>query len=487
MVRRAAPRSAWHPRLRERAGDWPARLADAIAADVASGRLAPGARLPTQRVLARKLGITPGTVNRAYAAAARAGLVRGEVGRGTYVLSRGEEGFYERGVHAGAGTIDLALNYPPGIEAERALPEVLRALAKAPPRGPLAAAPYGGNPRARSGGAAWLRSLGLDEASANVLVTTSVQHGVGAALAVLAAPGDTVLTEELTSPGLLELAASRRLRLVPVACDAEGLLPDALAEARERTGARVLYTMPTLHTPTAATMGVERRRAVAQAIARTGLVAIEDDAWGFLAAGTLQPLRALAPQHVLYLTSMSKSLAPGLRVGYAACPPRLARTLAEALGATTWAMPLGVEIVTRWVEDGTAARIVERRRRAARVRRRLATARLGAWLTPPTLPSYHVWVRLPDPWRAADFVAAAAAGGVALAASASFAPPRSASPTGVRVCLGTEPEPARLARGLDLLADLLARGSRAEAQVEIRPGARARRPRPPARPPIAGR
>jgi DNA-binding transcriptional MocR family regulator len=461
----------WVPELASTGGSWAARLANAIAADVASGRLSAGTRLPTQRALAQQLGVTTGTVNRGYAIAERAGLVAAEVGRGTFVTASTAVGIHDAGLAREAtGAIDLALNYPAGREAEQALAMLLpRLIERDSGRGELGLAPYAGRPEDRAAGARWLGRFGLSVTGEDVLLCTSVQHGLAATLAAITAPGDVVLTESLTSPGMKTLAALHHLRLVGVECDEDGLAPTALANACRVTSARVLYTMPTLHTPTTTTMPLERRQAIANVIQQHGLVAIEDDAWGFLAAGSVVPLHALAVDHVVYLTSFSKSLAPGLRVGYVVAPSSVRGAITACIGATTWTAPLLARVVSRWIDDGTAASIVKQRIRTASERRLLAEAKLGPAVVPSALPSYHVWLPLPEPWRVEDFVSHASALGVSLAPTDSFVPGRAPTPHAIRVCTGTESDVHRIEEGLQVIARLLESGPKGYSVSGIGP------------------
>jgi DNA-binding transcriptional MocR family regulator len=436
------------------------RLADAIAADVEVGTLMPGHQLPTQRALARQLGVTPGTVNRGYAIAERAGLVRAEVGRGTFVFVPRDTGIHEAGVaREASAAIELGLNYPAGTEAETALGEALAQLGHGQPgRQLMGLSPYAGRAEHRIAGARWLERVGLSVTGADVVLCTGVQHGLAAALAALTAPGDVVLTETLTSPGVKAVAATQHLRLVGVAGDHEGLLPDELASACRATGSRVLYTMPTLHSPTTTTMPDSRRRSIAEVMNAQGLIALEDDAWGFLAEGKVTPLRQFAPDRVVYLTSVAKSLAPGLRVGYAVAPASLQHALTSSIGAMTWAAPLMAEIVTRWIGDGTAASIAAQRRRNATERQRLAESILGAGPVRSALPTFHLWLPIPEPWRVGELVTHAAAMGVALAPPEFFTPDRAPAPHAIRVCTGTEADITRLEHGLRVLAQMLRSG-----------------------------
>ncbi len=445
----------WVPQIESTADSWAQRIADAIAADVESGRLVAGDRLPTQRALARHLGVTPGTVNRAYAVAERTGLITAEVGRGTFVSRSRDTGIHDASLaHGATGAIELGINYPSGRDAEVALEALLPQLA---PRAAalLALTPYAGAAAHRAAGARWLRGAGLTVTDADVILCSGVQHGLAAALSALTAPGDVVLTESLTGPGIKGVAAMRHLRLVGVDGDEHGLSPDALASACRATEARVLYTMPTLHTPTTTTMPDDRRRAIADVLRAHGVIAIEDDAWGFLAGGQVTPLHVLAPDRVVYLTSVSKCLAPGLRVGYVVPPAPLQRAITSAIGAMTWTAPLMVEIVSRWIDDGTADAITAQRVRTARVRQQLAERLLAPHAVRASLPAFHLWMPLAEPWRVDELVAQAAILGVTIAATDIFVPGRAPTPHAIRVCTGTEADVARLETGLRVLARML--------------------------------
>lgn len=451
---------SWSPRLPAGVGSWAHRLAEAIAADIAAGRLAPSDQLPTQRALAKRLGITTGTVNRGYAIAERAGLITAETGRGTFVAVPADRRVQSTSLVPEAhSSINMALNYPAPTEAEPLLSSALAALPKEKgARGLLGLSPYEGRISHRASGVRWLRHLGLSVESEQVLLCSSVQHGLAATLAALAVPGDVVLTETLTSPGVKALAAMHRLRLVPVEGDEQGILPDVLRHACQSSNARILYTMPTLHTPTTVTMPDERRQAIADVLRKHSIVAIEDDAWGFLAAGSITPMRSLEPNHVVYLTSFSKSIAPGLRVGYVVAPKHLLGSIASSIGTMTWTAPLMAEIVSRWIEDGTAASIAQQRMEVARKRQRLVVKLLGLSAAASKIPTFHLWLSLSEPWRVDEFVHHAATLGLSLAPTDLFVPGRAPAPHAIRICTGTEADIGRVEDGLRIVARMLKSG-----------------------------
>jgi DNA-binding transcriptional MocR family regulator len=448
----------WAPDLRTRQGPRYLAVADALADDVATGRLRPGARLPTHRDLADRLGVTVGTVSRAYAEAARRGLTSGEVGRGTFVRPAAAE------PTAGAagdarGLIDLTANLPPVTgEEERGggLARALESLARRSDLGRLLGyAPDGGAPEHRAAGAAWMRRAGPAARPEDVLVTSGSQHALTAALATLLRPGDLLLTEALTYAGIKALAGLLHLRVQGVALDQHGLRPDALAEACGGA-AKALYLVPNLQNPTTALMPEGRRREIAAVARAHGLTVVEDDPHGPLLEDPPPPLAAFAPERTCYVTGTSKVLAPGLRIGFLRAPAPLVPRLAAAIRATTWmAAPLMAEIAARWIRDGTAERILKRKRQEAAARQRLAAAALARFSFQSHPAAYHFWLHLPEPWRSETFTDAARRRGVAVAPAQAFVVGRIAVPHAVRLCLGGTAGREPLEKGLRVLAGIL--------------------------------
>ena len=207
----------------------------------------------------------------------------------------------------------------------------------------------------------------------HVLICSGAQGALLTVTAALAAPGETVCVEALTYPGFLPLAAHLRLNLVGVPIDNEGLLPDAFDAACVEHKPKALYCTPTLHNPTTATLSLERRKALLSIARRHHVPIIEDDAYGALPKIPYRPLASLAPELVYHVASLSKCLAPALRIAYLVAPDlRTATRLAGGIRATAaMVSPLAASIATRWIEDGTAGSRSQgnRERRQRRVSR----------------------------------------------------------------------------------------------------------------------
>jgi DNA-binding transcriptional MocR family regulator len=289
-----------------------------------------------------------------------------------------------------------------------------------------------------------------------VIITGGGQHAMMTVFSTLCRPGDVVLTEQLTYAGMKALANHLQIRLHGVAMDQHGLIPSALAAACRSTHARVLYCQPTIQNPTATIMPEARRREIVEVARANGLTIVEDDVYGFLPEKSLPPITALAPDIAVYITSASKTMAPGLRIGYVGAPPRLAERLALPVRATLWmAAPLMAEIAALWMSDGTVERIIEELRQASRERQDMARRILAIPEARMCDGSFLVWLPLPRDWRGRDFVAEAARRGVAISASDSFAVDPLPAPESVRICLGAPANQAILEKGLHILRQLL--------------------------------
>ncbi|ASG21024.1 DNA-binding transcriptional MocR family regulator [Nitrospirillum viridazoti] len=443
----------WLPDISHRPGPRYRAIAAALQDDIGSGALPIGAKLPTHRDLAWRLGVTVGTVTRAYAEAERSGLIGGEVGRGTFVRDpRPTEAPVDN-----TGIIDLSVNALAQHPNEERLRQALLGLASRNDlSGLMHYPPVNGSARHRQAGAAWIaQTTGLTVDPALVLPTAGGQNAMHLALAAITRPGDSLLVEQLSYPAVKPLAGLLDLRLVPVAMDDGGLLPDALEQAARAHGAHALYCMPRLHNPTTVTQRPDRRQAVMAVCRQAGIRVVEDDVYGFLADDAGPPaLVALDPERVLFLTSLSKNLMPGLRTGFLLCPPPLMDRVRTLLRATLLGVnPLGAELSAEFILSGAAMESAIQRRALVADRQAQARRLLPGAASDPACP--HLWLPLPEPWRREDFARALLSRGVRVTPADAFAVARGDTPHAVRVCIGGVERVEVLEHGLRILADLL--------------------------------
>lgn len=455
------------------------QVARRLAEQVARGAIAPGTRLPPSRALAAQLGVSRITVVNAYAELQAEGVLTAQVGRGSFVaetvraqtpadpetLTTGEALRLDVIRHVQRpGTIAFALGTPgpdclPVAEWRAALDAVLT-------RDGQAALAYGsaeGYGPLRRWLADWLGAQGQPATAERLLVVTGAQQGIDLVARRLLRPGDVVLSESPTYLGALDVFESARARVFGVPFDQDGLHLERLELLCRRLHPRLLYLQPTYHNPTGLSLSLARRRQVVALARRHGALVLEDTVYQDLGYGgrrlpSLWTLDDGAGQ-VIQVGSFSKSLIPGLRVGYILAPAGQHPGLVAAKHACDIATaPLMQRTLLAYFETGAYPRHLRRVRQVYRERLTTMLAALRAQMPPGvrwTQPEggLFVWVTLPPGTPATALAYAAAQRGVAVTPGAMCVPERREL-SAWRLNFTAEP-PARIAEGVRLLASVL--------------------------------
>jgi GntR family transcriptional regulator / MocR family aminotransferase len=400
-----------------------AALEAALRAAVRSGRLAAGTALPASRVLARDLGVARNTVAEAYGQLVAEGWLSARHGSGTWVAERSGQAAAARSAAGPAVVRGSRYDLRPGMPDVTAFPRAAwlaaarRALAVAPadqlsyadPRGlevlRVALAEYVG------------RARGVTTTPDRILVCAGFAQGLELLCEVQRAAGRrTLAVEAYGHPAHRQVATRAGMRLIEVPVDERGAVVTTLGAA---PGA-VLLT-PAHQYPLGAALAPERRREVVGWASRTGGVVIEDDYDGEYrydrqAVGALQPL---APEHIVYAGTASKSLAPGLRLGWLALPDRVAADVVAAKRAAgRLSSSLDQLTLAELISSGGYDRQVRRARLAYRRRRdRLISAlarEVPAARVTGIAAGLHALIRLPAGLSEQDVISRAAARGLTL-------------------------------------------------------------------------
>lgn len=317
-----------------------------------------------------------------------------------------------------------------------------------------------GNPQLREAVAHRLLGRGLPTSPDNLLITTGSQQALTLLTTVLLEPGDAVVVEDPTYLAALQSFGYAGARVLPVATDDQGILPDALAEVVATHRPKLLYLVPNFQNPTGRTLPAHRRRAVAEVAAEQGLWIVEDDPYGELRfEGSRQPWIASldeAADRTVLLGSFSKTMAPGMRLGWLRAPTALRRACVIAKQAA--------DLHTSTVDQAAAACYLAEADLDGHIRRVCAAYRdrRDALLDglPRALPEgsswnrpeggMFVWARLPDGYDATTSLRDAVAHDVAYVPGAPFfaGPPDTAS---LRLSFTTH-SPAEIGEGVNRLA-----------------------------------
>ncbi len=413
----------WLPDLTAHTGPLYARLAGAIENAIDGGTLPAGAKLPPQRNLAFDIGVTIGTVSRAYAIMRERGLVSGEVGRGTYVLAQEATPQIRHGVTAAhfGGTrthapVDGMLRFDSTAAPLNFARDAIGAVASEI----LAAKPAELYDYSRSqpqnwreAGATWLAAGGWKPEPRTILQTNGAHSGLMAVIAATTMPGDSIVFEDLTYSSLARSAAMMGRRTVTVETHTDGIDPDELERVCAQRHPKLLFLMPACQNPTLGVMSEEKRRAIAEIALRYNILVIEDSVYAPRDGSNLVLLAELIPERVFHVGSLSKSVSAGLRCGWIACPLHYANRVQIALKMLSGGIAfLMAETAAQLVNSGIAESI--RLENTAEIRRRILDVRdvfRGVEFdSREDVP--FIWLRLPEPWLSGTFKAAAAAEGI---------------------------------------------------------------------------
>jgi 2-aminoadipate transaminase len=457
------------------------QLASSVQQRIRSGALPPRTRLPTVRQLAQQLGVTRLTVHSAYAELQAGGWIEATVGRGTFVAERIEQLITPPEAQLGreltpTGMLTdlLRMTQLPGLLAlARADPDPelfpLRAWQRAVDTALSQGGPHlmnyttaQGDQQLRSVLAELVRERGISAGPDEIMVLNGVNHGLALASDLLAGPGATVLVEQPTYLGMLNVLHARQIRAVGVGLDAEGPLLDALEQQIRRERPAFFYTIPTYQNPSGSCMSPARRAALFELAERYRLPIVEDDIYSMISFDQAPPPALKAADHtgrVIYLSSFAKNLMPGLRIGYAIAAPEIIQRMAMLRQASDICAPLLTQRALAVFLEQDALhnhlrrvlpRYQERRDALLRAMTRFFPAGVG-WTQPRG--GYSCFVRLPDGVNVTDLYLSAIGRGVAFTPGAAFSAEPEAHPH-LRLCYGTE-HPDRLVEAIATLGSLL--------------------------------
>lgn len=442
----------WLPRLAVHGGPRFLQIADALQAAVVEGSLKPGDRLPPQRQLAAQLDVDLTTITRAYDEARRRNLLEGRGARGTYIAAPKVEL---------TSILDLSMNTPPppdGVDFDDMLKQGLsQVLMRADNELLMAYHLAGGSDSDRKAGAKWLEPMFGHLDSRQIVVCPGAQAAIAALILALTEPGDVILAEPMSYPGLRAAATQFGRRIIAVEADKHGMVPEMLEEACRQHKPGLVYLNPTLQNPTAITIPERRRKELASIAKRCNVRIVEDDPYWLLADAPPPPIATFATEQVYYISTLSKCLTPGLRVAFVLIrdPHERERFLVALRSFALMVAPLTTALATQWILDGSADGLMKGVRNEARLRHWMARDILAGRYSGAG-DGLHVWLELPTYWNSSQLARAADSEGISVTPAEAFAT-GSVSVNAIRISLGSIKDRGRLQAGLQRLSHLLAR------------------------------
>lgn len=462
----------WLPDLSSGTGPLYVRLADSIESAISEGTLSPGTKLPPQRNLAYDIGVTIGTIGRAYSLVHERGLVSGEVGRGTYVLPLPQnQNSAQPDPVTAAMTGTRPLDAPPGVVRfdSTAAPDVGQGdivasnLADIARDHALDITSYTRTfpPHWFQAGASWLAKGNWRPAPDSIVPALGAHAAIMAVISAVTVPGDKIVFEHLTYSRISRSAGLIGRRTALVESDEQGVIPADFERLCAQQHPKLAFLMPTAHNPTGICMPEDRRRAIGEIARKHNVWLVEDDLYGAMSNDTTPLLAEFAPERTFLVGGFSKSVAAGVRGGWVACPAHYSHRVSIAHKMVTGGMPfLLAELCARMVLSGEAAEIraktiKELGRRVEYARKTFADFEFSA---SPGIP--FLWLKLPDPWLSGIFKNAAFREGVLVDDEDEFKAGRSDKAFHrVRIGFSTQATAEEADKGFQIVRRLLETGS----------------------------
>ncbi|UAB90424.1 PLP-dependent aminotransferase family protein [Ruegeria sp. SCSIO 43209] len=419
-------------------------VADTIRKAIENKTLEVGKKLPPVRELAYRLKITPGTVARAYTILTDEGLLQAEVGRGTFVAPPRSpilDDVWSRQLHLRddkyESNVSLFSPRLPDVGQVTLIRECLEKVAKGDPRMFMNYPTRDAYLPVRQVVADWLSDLPLGSLNADdIVLTHGGQSGICVVFqTVLKDPKPIVLVEDLSYAGFRRAGELMRAEVVGVKMDKWGISPDALDHILRQTKAQAICVSPEVQNPTGGHSPLERRKEVVEIARKHELQIIEDDCYR-MGEARAPSYRALAPERGWHVSSISKTLTPALRVGFAIAPKEQSVDLRRSAeyGYFGLAQPLA-ELTRLLLGHPEARQLAKNVRTKMGEYVRVAVNALGGFDLNWDSEIPFVWLHLPSGWRSAAFSRAAEREGIQLRSADEFALRDGRAPNAVRIAV----------------------------------------------------
>ncbi|PIB25890.1 hypothetical protein BFP76_12895 [Amylibacter kogurei] len=456
----------WAPKALSSDGPKYKALLDTLQSDIDTGVLVAGDKLPPVRDLAWKLGVTPGTVARAYQEGIKAGTLTAQVGRGTFVsaprpsqdaehyMQSAMDDIYPLPVN---GQINLRNTNTTNVGQSAALRRAMIKVAETKadqyiyyPDQQYVSDIY--QPLCE-----WMEYAGVYTSPEKLIVTNGGQNAVSLAVAtILNTQTGGIAIDALTYPGIRFAVQAQRGQLIGIETDADGIIPDALVRACRAKQIKALFTSANVLNPTTGKMPLERRLQIAEIARKYDLQIVEDDCWG-IGANDVPSFSQICPERGWYLSSISKSISSGVRFGYLLCPDAFFDDTKRLMQSYSFGVSRAVvDIVRELFVSGDAAAVRGAVLKLVQKNVQQTVNILGKWDVSWRKDVPFIWLSLPSGWRGSSFAAACERENIIVRAADEFALQNMPVPNGVRIAVNSNLPSQNYSDALAVINELLA-------------------------------
>ncbi|MDI2586564.1 PLP-dependent aminotransferase family protein [Psychrobacillus sp. NEAU-3TGS] len=431
-------------------------LADQLEQDILNGVLLPGTKLPPQRELADYLDLNLSTISKAFKECVLKGLLSTSVGSGTFVSYDALSNAYLLEDAKPKHLIEMGATLPDNASFEPLFLQLKSMLQETDYEKWFS---YG-----RAGESLWqkdaaiklIRRGGFETTVDHILFANGGQNAMAATLASLCQPGDRIGVDQHTYPGLKTAAAMLSVKIVPIKSENNEMSPAAFEYACKNEHIKGIFLIPDYHNPTASCMSVENRRKIASIAKKYNQFIIEDATYHLHNKKPLPAIASFAPERVIHIASLSKSIAPGLRLAYVAVPSQFKELISKALyNLNISVSPLLAELAARTIVSNQFEVLIERHREETIRRNQVVNRYLENYTCFGHDAGIFRWLLLPGIITGAEFEKLAAERGVQVYAAERFVVGNSSPERAVRVAVCAPESLEELEQGLTILKCLL--------------------------------
>ncbi|SFC37065.1 PLP-dependent aminotransferase family protein [Bacillus sp. UNCCL81] len=447
---------SWKPSIDKNKKPIYQAIAGQLEKDILNGVLLPGTKLPPQRELADYLDLNLSTISKAFKVCELKGLLSATVGSGTFVSYDALSNAYLLEDTKPKHLIEMGATLPDIASYEPLLLQLKNMLQESDYEKWFG---YG-----RAGESLWQKDAaiklilrgGFETTVDHILFANGGQNAIAATLASLCKPGDRIGADDHTYPGLKTIAAMLSVQIVPIKSENYEMSPNAFEYACKNDNIKGIYLIPDYHNPTASCLSIENRKKIAAIAKKYNQFIIEDATYNLLNEKPIPAVASFAQEHSIYIASLSKSIAPGLRLAYVAVPIRFKEAISKALyNLNISVSPLFSELAARTIVSNQFENIIKIHREETIRRNQVVNKYLSDYTCLGTETGIFHWLLLPGKLTGAEFEKLAAQQGVQVYAAERFVVGKSCPERAVRVSVCAPETLEELEHGLMILERLL--------------------------------
>ncbi|WP_312648007.1 aminotransferase-like domain-containing protein [Aminipila sp.] len=433
-------------------------LASQLEEDIVKGKLLPGTKLPPQRELADFLDINVSTVSKAFKVCELKGLLSAIVGSGTYVSFDALSNVRLLAENTPTQIIQMGTTVP-DYDANEFIMQMLKKMVNEQGKENLFSyASPNDTLWQKDAAVLWMKKCGFDTKNKNILFANGGQNAIAAILVGLFKYGDKIGVAPHTYSDMKAAANMFGIQLVPIDFigKKDELNSEALIYSCKKNNLKGIYIIPDHQNPTTHTMSIKTRKELGHIACEQGLVIIEDGTYHLMSTPKAA-IAAFAPENTIYIASLSKAIAPGLRLAYVAAPDQYRTQISNALyNMNITVSPLMAGLAARLIISGQVEKVLEIHRKKNVLRNEKVNKYLSEYDCRGENTGIFRWLLLPEQMSGADFEALAFKHGVQVYAAERFAVGNTVPERAVRVAVCGTGSIEELEQGLRIIKELLA-------------------------------